>query len=186
MGPQTGPARTRGTGPYLGRYFGGVEGTTRERRQRRRAMSKTMSPRQVHARELLVCIDRSGLLREDRQLQKQLRRAGTLTPGSELHSGRAMYLRRACGVAADPDRIVITAGSTYTLGLISRSLARRGARTIAAASEDGLPPSAGRTCARARGSATEATGQRYPHPPAHRCRARIHRCAAVSGLAWDG
>jgi GntR family transcriptional regulator / MocR family aminotransferase len=40
------------------------------------------------------------------------------------------YLGRARGVAADPARIVVTAGSTHTLSLIARVLARRGARTI--------------------------------------------------------
>jgi GntR family transcriptional regulator/MocR family aminotransferase len=40
------------------------------------------------------------------------------------------YLGRARGVAADPARVVVTAGSTHTLSLISRALARRGADTI--------------------------------------------------------
>jgi GntR family transcriptional regulator / MocR family aminotransferase len=37
------------------------------------------------------------------------------------------YLGRARGVVADPDRIVVTAGSTHTLSLIARVLASRGA-----------------------------------------------------------
>ena len=209
--------------------------------QQRRAMGKPMSPHQIHARELLVRIDRSGALAVGRQLEEQLRkaiRAGALAPGSNLPSGRALaediavsrgvvvrayaqlaaegyldlrqgaspsvrripqvmpvsgvsvaaerrprlgydlrphqpelsafprhawlrslrhtlltaadadfgyidprgleqlraeistYLRRARGVAADPDRILVTAGSTHTLSLIARALAREGARTI--------------------------------------------------------
>jgi GntR family transcriptional regulator/MocR family aminotransferase len=201
-----------------------------------------MSPRQVQARELLVCIDRFGRSGVGRQLEEQLRaaiRAGTLAPGSDLPSGRALaedlavsrgvvvrayaqlaaegyldlrqganpsvrrisqatrmagasaaaergpklrydlrahqpelstfprhawlrslrrallsaadgdfgyinargleqlraelsvYLGRARGVAADPDRIVVTAGSTQALSLIARALARDGARTLA-------------------------------------------------------
>jgi GntR family transcriptional regulator/MocR family aminotransferase len=40
------------------------------------------------------------------------------------------YLRRARGVMAEPDRVVITAGSTHTLSLLARVLAARGAKTI--------------------------------------------------------
>jgi len=202
-----------------------------------------MSPRQLHVRDLLVRVDRSGRPGVGRQLEEQLRnalRSGTLPPGSDLPSTRALaedlsvsrgvvvrayaqlaaegyldlrqgaypsvrgipvaetertvraspppeqppkvrydlrphqpelstfprqawlrslrqamhsaadadlgyidsrgleqlrteisrYLGRARGVAADPARIVVTAGSTHTLSLISRALARRGAHTI--------------------------------------------------------
>jgi GntR family transcriptional regulator/MocR family aminotransferase len=202
---------------------------------------KRVSPRPIHARDLLVHIDRSGVPGVGRQLEAQIReaiRAGRLAPGSDLPSGRALaedlavsrgvvvrayaqlaaegyldlrqgasprvrriphpgpasrvsaaaertaklrydlrphqpelstfprqawlrslrhilttaadaafgyidrrgleqlreeisqYLGRARGVAADPDRIVVTAGSTQTLSLIARALARDGARTI--------------------------------------------------------
>jgi DNA-binding FadR family transcriptional regulator len=52
-----------------------------------------MSPRQVQARELLVRIDRLGRSGVGRQPEEQLRaaiRAGTLAPGSDLRSGRAL------------------------------------------------------------------------------------------------
>jgi GntR family transcriptional regulator/MocR family aminotransferase len=48
----------------------------------------------------------------------------------QLRTEISIYLGRARGVAADPERIVVTAGSTHALSLISRVLARRGARTI--------------------------------------------------------
>jgi len=48
----------------------------------------------------------------------------------QLRAELSRYLGRARGVAADPARIVVTAGSTHTLSLISRALARRGASTI--------------------------------------------------------
>jgi GntR family transcriptional regulator/MocR family aminotransferase len=207
-------------------------------------LGKLMTPRHLHARDLLVRIDRSGAPGVGRQLEEQLRnalRSGTLTPGSDLPSTRALaedlsvsrgvvvrayaqlaaegyldlrqgasscvrgipfaeperapevspppeqrpklrydlrahkpelsgfprhawlrslrrallsaadadlgyiedrcgleqlrteisrYLGRARGVAADPARVVVTAGSTHTLSLISRVLARRGASSI--------------------------------------------------------
>jgi GntR family transcriptional regulator / MocR family aminotransferase len=43
----------------------------------------------------------------------------------------ARYLVRARGVAATPDRVVITAGSTHALTLIERVLRQRGEQTIA-------------------------------------------------------
>src|SRR5262249_45263584 len=49
----------------------------------------------------------------------------------QLRTEMSMYLRRARGVAADPNRLVITTGSTNSLSLISRALAGAGARTIA-------------------------------------------------------
>jgi GntR family transcriptional regulator/MocR family aminotransferase len=42
----------------------------------------------------------------------------------------ADYVGRARGVATTPDRVLVTAGSTHSLSLIARALARRGARTI--------------------------------------------------------
>jgi GntR family transcriptional regulator / MocR family aminotransferase len=45
----------------------------------------------------------------------------------QLRIELALYLGRARGVVADPDRIVVTAGSTHTLSLIARVLASRGA-----------------------------------------------------------
>jgi GntR family transcriptional regulator / MocR family aminotransferase len=42
----------------------------------------------------------------------------------------AHYVGRARGVATTPDRVLITAGSTHSLSLIARALARRGARSI--------------------------------------------------------
>jgi GntR family transcriptional regulator/MocR family aminotransferase len=44
----------------------------------------------------------------------------------QLRIELARYLGRARGVLADPDRIVVTAGSTHTLSLIARVLASRG------------------------------------------------------------
>jgi GntR family transcriptional regulator/MocR family aminotransferase len=49
----------------------------------------------------------------------------------QLRREVATYLGRARGVAADPERIVITAGSTHTLSLLARVLVRRGAESIA-------------------------------------------------------
>jgi len=43
----------------------------------------------------------------------------------------ANYLARARGVAADPEQIVITTGSTHALSLIGRVLMRRGETTMA-------------------------------------------------------
>ena len=53
------------------------------------------------------------------------------TPGIErLRVELASYLGRTRGVVADPDRIVITAGSTHSLSLISRALAQAGVEEI--------------------------------------------------------
>ena len=48
-----------------------------------------------------------------------------------LRAEVAHYLRRARGVVADPKRIVITTGSTHSLGLVGRVLAGRGATRMA-------------------------------------------------------
>jgi GntR family transcriptional regulator/MocR family aminotransferase len=53
-------------------------------------------------------------------------------PGLEpLRVELARYLRRARGVVADPDRVVVTLGSTHTLSVIAHVLGRRGANSIA-------------------------------------------------------
>jgi len=52
-----------------------------------------VSPRHLHARDLLVRIDRSGAPGVGRQLEEQLRealRSGRLSPGSDLPSTRAL------------------------------------------------------------------------------------------------
>jgi GntR family transcriptional regulator/MocR family aminotransferase len=48
----------------------------------------------------------------------------------QLRGEVAAYLGRARGVVARPDDILITAGSTHSLSLIARALARSGARAI--------------------------------------------------------
>ena len=48
-----------------------------------------------------------------------------------LRADVAAYLGRARGVVAHPDQVVITAGSTHSIALISRALSRRGAHSIA-------------------------------------------------------
>jgi len=48
----------------------------------------------------------------------------------QLRAEISRYLGRARGVAADPEQIVVTAGSTHTLSLIFRALARGGATLI--------------------------------------------------------
>jgi GntR family transcriptional regulator/MocR family aminotransferase len=47
-----------------------------------------------------------------------------------LRSEIAAYLGRARNVAASPDQIAITAGTTHSLSLVTRVLARQGAHTI--------------------------------------------------------
>ena len=49
----------------------------------------------------------------------------------QLRTEIADYLGRVRGVVADPDRIVVTAGATHALSLISRALTRRGATRMA-------------------------------------------------------
>ncbi len=49
----------------------------------------------------------------------------------QLRTEVANYLGRARGVAANPDRIVITTGSTHALSLIGRALTRREATRMA-------------------------------------------------------
>jgi GntR family transcriptional regulator/MocR family aminotransferase len=52
-------------------------------------------------------------------------------PGVEqLRVELARYLARARGVVADPDRVVVTLGSTHTLSVIARVLSRRGVKRI--------------------------------------------------------
>ena len=48
-----------------------------------------------------------------------------------LRQALATYLGRARGVSADPARVVVTAGVTQALWLISRVVAARGGRTLA-------------------------------------------------------
>jgi GntR family transcriptional regulator/MocR family aminotransferase len=48
-----------------------------------------------------------------------------------LRQALATYLGRARGVSADPDHVVVTAGVTQALWLISRVVAARGGRTLA-------------------------------------------------------
>jgi GntR family transcriptional regulator/MocR family aminotransferase len=50
---------------------------------------------------------------------------------AELRAVLAAYLVRVCGVAAAPERVVVTGGYTQGLWLACRALARRGARRIA-------------------------------------------------------
>ncbi|WP_028058037.1 MocR-like pyridoxine biosynthesis transcription factor PdxR [Candidatus Solirubrobacter pratensis] len=49
----------------------------------------------------------------------------------ELRTVLAAYLVRVCGVAAAPERVVVTGGYTQGLWLACRALARRGARRVA-------------------------------------------------------
>ena len=52
-------------------------------------------------------------------------------PGLEqLRVELARYLGRARGVAADPDRVIVTLGSTHTLSMLASVLGRRGVRRI--------------------------------------------------------
>ncbi|AZQ36916.1 PLP-dependent aminotransferase family protein [Streptomyces cyaneochromogenes] len=58
---------------------------------------------------------------------------------AELRAALAVYLSRARGVRADPERIVVCAGFGHGLHLLGRVLRARGARTAAVESY-GLPP----------------------------------------------
>lgn len=49
----------------------------------------------------------------------------------ELRAEIASYLRRARGVDVDPDRVVVTSGTTHSISLVSRMLLNRGVEQLA-------------------------------------------------------